>query len=394
MDIILEDIDKLIPYARNPRKNQAIDKVAASIREFGFRQPIVVDKKLTIIAGHTRYEASKKLGLKKVPIHIAKELTPVQIKAYRIADNRVAQDSEWDIGLLNYEFTDLLDENYDLNLLGFDLKELEDLIVDKENKGLTDEDAIPEVPDEPTSKLGDVYQLGNHRLMCGDAIKEEDVNKLMDGEKADMVYTDPPYGMFLDTDFTGMKGIFGIGKKYSKVIGDNADFSDNLINTIFSNFSYVAEIFIWGADYFAEFIPKRNDGCFLVWDKMQGGEGVNYNYDKMFGSNFELCWSKKKHKRAIARVLWKGIFGLGKEDTTGRVHPTQKPTLLCDWFIERFSSKNQIIVDLYAGSGSLFICAENNNRKCYAMELDPKYVDVIIKRWEDYTGKKAELVKQ
>jgi|TARA_R110000824_G_scaffold13459_2_gene58597 ParB-like chromosome segregation protein Spo0J len=147
MEIILQDLDDLIPYIRNPRKNQNIQKVAVSIKEFGFRQPIVVDKKLNIIAGHTRYQASKLLGLKKVPIHIAKELSAAQIAAYRIADNRVAQDSEWDIGLLNTEFTDLLDMNYDLELLGFDSKELEDLVVDKDNKDLADEDTTLPTPE-------------------------------------------------------------------------------------------------------------------------------------------------------------------------------------------------------------------------------------------------------
>ena len=195
MNIVNKKIEDIIPYIRNPRKNQAIDKVAGSLKEFGFRQPIVVDKQMVIIAGHTRFEAAKKLGIKEVPIHIADNLTPAQVKAYRIADNRVAQDSEWDIGMLNTEFTDLLDMHFDLDILGFDAKELEDLIVDKENEGLTDEDEVPETPKEPKAQLGDIYKLGEHRLMCGDSINVDAVNKLINSERIEMMFTDPPYNV-------------------------------------------------------------------------------------------------------------------------------------------------------------------------------------------------------
>jgi site-specific DNA-methyltransferase (adenine-specific) len=267
---------------------------------------------------------------------------------------------------------------------------LDDLIIN-EVKGFTDDDAVPDKPKKPKSKLGEIYQLGHHRLMCGDATKEEDINKLMDGTKADMVFNDPPYGIFLNTDFTSMIGI-GKGKKYNKMLGDNDDFDFSLITKILEYFNYCKEVFFWGADYYAEIIPKRNDGCFIVWDKMGSGDAPNDNYDKMFGSNFELCWSKTKHKRAIVRCLWKGIFGLSKEDTKKRVHPTQKPTEVCIWFINKFSNKNDIIVDVYGGSGSTLIACEKINRNCYMMELDPSYVDVIIKRWEDYTGKSSKKI--
>lgn len=165
-----------------------------------------------------------------------------------------------------------------------------------------------------------------------------------------------------------------------------------LINTVFANFNYCKEIFLWGADYYAEIIPNRNNGNFIAWDKMRGGDGVNDDYDKMFGSNFELCWSKTKHKRAIVRVLWKGIFGLSNEDTKKRVHPTQKPVLLCEWFINKFSNKNNLIADLFGGSGSTLIACEKLKRKCYMMEIDPHYCDIIKIRWEKFTNKKAELI--
>lgn len=208
-----------------------------------------------------------------------------------------------------------------------------------------------------------------------------------------MIFTDPPYGMFLDTDNTGMRGL-APGNKYKKVIGDNNDFTPELINTIFDNFDDVKEIFMWGADYYAELIPNRNSGSWIVWDKQNedGQIGVN-DYDKMFGSNFELCYSKTKHKRAIARVLWKGFFGLQNEDTKKRVHPTQKPIKLCDWFISKFSETDDKILDLYGGGGSTLIACEQLNRNCYMMEIDPQYCQTIINRYEDFTGKKAEKIK-
>ena len=206
------------------------------------------------------------------------------------------------------------------------------------------------------------------------------------------MFTDPPYGMNLDADFSSMVGI-AKGNTYRDVIGDKEDFKPELISTIFDNFGYCKEMFIWGADYFAEMIPNRNKGSWVVWDKQNNGEGCNDGYDKMFGSNFELCWSKAKHKRALARVLWKGFFGMQNEDTKKRVHPTQKPLELVHWFLEKFSERDQIVVDLYGGSGSTLIACEKFDRRCFMMELDPRYCDVIIKRWEALTGRKAEVLE-
>jgi DNA modification methylase len=248
------------------------------------------------------------------------------------------------------------------------------------------------VPDEPTTKLGDIYQLGNHRLMCGDSTSIDAVDKLMDGQKADMVFTDPPYGMFLNADYSDMGGKNSItkksGNKYDKVIGDHNDFTPELINTIFACFSYCKEIFMWGADYYAELLPNKNEGSWVVWDK-RGDESA----DKMYGSTFELCWSKAKHKRIMARVKWAGIFGMQKEHDKKRVHPTQKPVELVVWFFDYFSLKDKTnVVDLYGGSGSTIIASEKVGKKAFVMELDPKYCDVIVKRWEDFTGKKAVLL--
>jgi len=382
-NIPLKDIK---PYSNNPRKKQNITKVVNSIKEFGFQQPIVVDKKNIIIVGHSRYEAGKELGLDKVPVIIA-DLSPVKAKAYRIADNRINQDSEWDFSKLKLEFKDISKLDFNLDSLGFEKNELDDLIID-EVKGFTDDDAVPDTPEKPITKLGDIWHLGKHRLLCGDSTKEEDVNKLMDGAKADMVFTDPPYGMFLNTDFSSMKGIFGDGNKYNKVIGDNIDFKPKFITSVLNNFKYCEEIFLWGADYYSEYINNKNNGSWIVWDKR-----LEESADKMYGSTFELCWSKAKHKRIMARVKWAGIFGLSKEDTKKRVHPTQKPIALLLWFFNYFSLKDKKnIIDLYGGSGSTLIACEKLDRKCYMMELDPKYCDVIIKRWEDYTGKSSKKI--
>lgn len=281
------------------KNDDAVDYVAKPIKEFGFKVPIIIDKDNVIVTGHTRLKAAKKLKLKEVPCILADDLTEEQIKAFRLADNKVGEYAEWDFDLLEDELDDIL--NIDMEEFGFDIEEQE------EEETEIAEDEVPEVPEEPKSKLGDIYQLGNHRLMCGDSTKEEDIEKLMNNQKANVVYTDPPYGMNLDTDFSDMVGL-AKGNKYKAVKGDKEDFTDELINTVFNNFGYCKEIFLWGADYFAELLPNRNDGSWVVWDKQNNGEGCNDAYDKMFGSNFELCWSKNKHKRALARVLWKGFL--------------------------------------------------------------------------------------
>jgi DNA modification methylase len=221
----------------------------------------------------------------------------------------------------------------------------------------------------------------------------------MDGVKADMVFTDPPYGMNLDTDFSGMqnhldfaneKGFTG-GKKYEQ--GKVDEFHPEMIDAVFA--IDANEMFLWGADYFAELLPNKNDGSWIVWDKRANGNddvAEDYSSDKMYGSCFELCWSKKKHKRDIARVKWAGVFGTEQEFDHKRYHPTQKPIKLAGWFLDRYSKEGQVIIDLFGGSGSTLIACEQLNRKCYMAELDPKYVDVIIERWENFTGNKAEKI--
>lgn len=396
MNIVNLKVEELIPYINNPRNNDdAVDKVAASIKEFGFKVPIVIDKDNVVVTGHTRLLASKKLGLQEVPCVIADDLSPAQIKAFRIADNKVSEYAQWDEDMLKVELEELEEMDFDLDELNIDYSDF-DLDIGENIEEIEPEEVeVPEIHEEPKAKLGDIYQLGNHRLMCGDSTSEEDVAKLMNGVKTDMVFTDPPYGMNLDTDYTKMnndsniefkqrKNIVG-GKKYNEVIGDNEDFKDELVTTIFKNFDYCKEIFVWGADYYPELLKDYKKGNFIIWDKRDDNE----QFDKMFGSQFEVCWSKNRHKKEIARVRWCGVFGTEKEFDKKRVHPTQKPTELSRWFIDKYSKENDLIVDIYGGSGSTLIACEQLNRKCYMMELDPHYVDVIIKRWEDYTGNKA-----
>jgi DNA modification methylase len=388
----LIDINKIIPYSRNPRNNdESVDNVASSIKEFGFRQPIVVDEDFVVLAGHTRLKASKKLNLKEVPVHMATDLSDGQKKAFRLMDNRSAEDSKWDDKLLSLELVDLKELGLDLDITGFTEREIVTALnVEESYVGLTDDNEVPEAPEKAKTKTGDLWSLGESRLVCGDATNEEDVERLMEGEKADMVFTDPPYGIFLDTDYSKMRGGIAPSHKYEKVIGDSSDFDFEAVNTILKKFDYCKEIFIWGADYFADLIPNRNTGSWIVWDKR-----TTENFDKTYGSAFELCWSKQKHKRIIARILWAGIFGMGKEHDKKRVHPTQKPVALLEWFLDYFSLKDKKnVVDLFGGSGSTLIACQKHKKKGFLMEIEPKYCDVIIKRWEDFTGEKAQLIKK
>ena len=383
----------LIAYSNNSRthSDDQVNQICASITEFGFTNPILIDDDNVIIAGHGRNTAAKQLKLDTVPCIRLSGLTDQQKKAYVIADNQLALNAGWDLDLLKTEINELIVDEFNIDLLGFDDEFLDGLLDVQTSEPLTDEDSVPEVPEEPIAKRGDIWVLGNHRLMCGDSTSIDDVDKLMDGNKADMVFTDPPYGMFLNADYSDMDSKFkgsGGGNKYDNVKGDHDDFDPALINTVFANFDYCKEIFLWGADYYAEHLPNKNDGSWIVWDKR-----LTESADKMYGSTFELCWSKTRHKRMISRVKWAGIFGMEKEHDKKRVHPTQKPTELVTWFFDNFTKKDNIkIVDLYGGSGSTLIACEKTNRESYLMELDEKYVDVIVNRWEQYTGKKAELI--
>ena len=380
--------------------------VEHSIRNYGAGRSVLVDSQNRIIAGNKTVAASLDAGMDEEAILLETDgrrlvvvkRTDVSIdspegRGLAIADNRASEVGlEWDLDALSE-----ISEELDLNQFWFEGEiEIPELSLDElgEEDGLTDPEEVPEVEGEATTKRGDVWILGDHRVMCGDSTGAEDVARLMGGPKADMVYSDPPYGMHLETDFTSAKGGVKInkdkslkgGNSYKRVIGDNEDFTPDLIETVFQFFPYCEEVFLWGADYYAEHLPKKNEGSWIVWDKR-----VDDSLDQMFGSCFELCWSKKKHRREIARIKWAGVFGVEQEHDRRRSHPTQKPTLLAEWFFDRWGSPGEIVVDLYGGSGSTLIACQKAGRLCFMMEMDPSYCDLIVKRWEEFTGKKAQL---
>jgi len=371
MNWYLEKITKVKSNPNNPRliKDDKFHKLVNSIKEFPKMleiRPIVVNDNMIVLGGNMRLKACKEAGLKEVPVIKASDLTEEEQRQFIIKDNVSGGEWDWDM-LANEWDIEQLDE-WGLDVPVFPQVELE----------AEEDDFDTTPPEEPVTVLGDLYEIGEHRLLCGDSTDSDQVANLMNGEKADMVFTDPPYGMFLDTNYSVIKGsknakISGGGKNYSKVIGDHNDFTPELIHTIFTCFSDVKDIFIWGADYFAELIPNKNDGSWVVWDK-RGSEDA----DKIVGSSFELCWSKQKHKRLIARIKWMGAFG--SSDARNRVHPTQKPIKLAEWFFNQWGSSNGLVADLFLGSGTTMVASHQLKRKCYGMELDPKYCDVIVKR--------------
>ena len=384
------------PASYNPRVEGAVDEqLDKSIDEFGMLEPLVVnsrehkdfeDHKPTIVGGHQRYYALQRRGEVEADV-VWVNLSPISEKKANLALNKIS--GEWDDEKLFKIVNEFEDLGEDFEVTGFSEDEIDAILRDMSE---IDEDEVPEVPQKAESKLGEIYQLGRHRLMCGDSTNVEHVEKLMDGNKADMVFTDPPYGMNLDTDYSSLnsnpqfvkeKHLKSMqGNKYDKVIGDSEDYDPTHLFTMFPN---VKEMFLWGGDYYSERLQDKNKGSWIVWDK----RNENENLDKMFGSQFELCWSKTRHKREIARIQWAGVFGTEKEFDHKRHHPTQKPIALSSWFIKRYSKENELIIDLFGGSGSTLIACEQTDRICYMSELDPLYCDVIRKRYENYKKSKA-----
>ena len=381
----------------NPRQwtQTDIDRIAKSLQEtpelFEARPLIVYeqDGEYIILGGNLRYEGAKKNRMKDVPVHIlAHDLNIDKLKEIVIKDN--GSFGDWDMDALANEWDDLPLKDWGIDV-AWDSVMLEETA--PQDRQEVEEDDFDAEKDhiEVRCKRGDIWQLGDHRLMCGDSVDLEDVKRLMGGVKADMVLSDPPYGMFLDTDFSTCLGSLGRkhhtrGNKYDKVIGDNEDFSEELINTFFKNFT-CEEMFLFGADYFAELLPKKNEGSWLVWDKRKESQA------DAIGSEFELVWSKKKHKRRMLRHDWFGFLSSqNSADARNRVHPTQKPISLLVDIIEQWGKNSEHIVDLYGGSGSTLIAAEQTAKKSFLMEIDPHYCDVIIARWEKLTGRQAEKI--
>lgn len=384
----VEGLPKNPRFIRDERYKALVKSIEDAPEMLKLRELLVVEhgSKFVVIGGNMRLRACKELGMETVPCKVLPADTPVaKLREYAIKDNNGFGEDDWDILANEWDAEELQDWGMELPM---------DWDVDGEGDVTATEDDFDESEvTEAVCKRGEVWKLGEHRLMCGDSTSEEDFAKLMGEERADMVFTDPPYGMFLDVDYDGMFAnddtrAFDTGKRFDKVKGDNDDFKPELITTIFDNFGDCPEVFIWGADYFSELIPNRKDGSWVVWDKRCSAE-----MDKVAGNTFELCWSKAKHKRLIARIEWSGFHGMNGADSGKRVHPTQKPIALIDFFIKNWGDKANIVVDLYGGSGSTMIACEQLNRKCRMMELDPHYCDVIIARWEKLTGQKAERIK-
>jgi hypothetical protein len=371
MLVVSVPVEQVIPYARNPRKNgDAVAKVAASIREFGFRQPIVVDPEYVVIVGHTRLLAARQLGMAEVPVHVAEGLTAAQVKAYRLADNRVAQDAEWDEGLLTLELSDLAGDGFALELTGFEEDELAALL----NPPTTvlpdaDLDALPEVPAAPITKLGDLIKLGRHRLLCGDSTDADSYARVLDGDVPALCLTDPPYG---------------IGEQYRT----HDDTQSGL------------------ADLVSKFLPLaigHSDRVLLT-----PGNGNQWLYPR---PDWMLCWhiAAGVGLSGWGFVCWQPVLAYGKDpylaaglgarpDSLSQMesadnslgHPCSKPVGVWTWFMERGSvSPLDVVLDPFGGSGTTLMAAEKTGRRARLIELDPAYCDVIVTRWENATGQKA-----
>ena len=393
MNIVYKRVDEIIPYEKNPRINDAaVDAVAQSIKEFGFRVPIVLDKNNVIITGHTRLRSAKSIGLTEVPCIIAENLTPEQVQAYRIADNKTGEIAEWNYDLLPIELRDLQEKDFDLSLLGFDTDELDRLLngSSEENvvaEGETDADAVPDVPEEPVSQRGVIYQLGKHRLMCGDSIRAEDVARLMNGGKADLVFTDPPYGV-------SYRGVNNPGGRLWEVIENDDLRGEKLSEFLLAAFKNLKAslrekraFYIWYASSnHLQFEHAIIDAGLkskqvLFWNKgmILGHSDYHWAAEPCFygcheGENCE--WFGDRCQTTV--------WDIKRDNTREYVHPTQKPTALAIKAIFNSSKAGETVLDLFGGSGSTLIACEQTNRVNCTMEFDPKYVDVIRRRWAEF----------
>jgi len=385
----------LIPYARNSRthSDEQVGQIAASIKEWGWTVPVLIDEAGGLLAGHGRVLAAQRLGIDEIPTMTAKGWTEAQKKAYIIADNKLALNAGWDASMLAVEFGDLKEAGFDLELTGFGGDELAALFP-TESEGLTDEDAVPEVPAVPTTIEGDVWLLGRHRLMCGDSTSIDAVDKVMP-ETANMIFTDPPYLM----DFTG--GIHADGSKsfnakhggikndkMSKEDGNN--FLDAINSVILAKVdgAFYITFYRLGIDQYYASFSRTGLKCrsLIIWDK--GNHTLsNSDYMSMYEPMF-YGWVKshKFYGGKNGMDIWR-IKRTAKND----LHPTMKPVELCEKAVEDGSQINGIVLDLFGGSGSTLIACEKSNRICRMMELDPKYCDVIVKRWQEFTGEQATL---
>ena len=384
-------IDRCIDYARNPRKNDhAVDKVAAAIREFGFRVPIVAKSDGLVVDGHLRLKAAKKLGLTEVPVILADDMSEAQIKAFRLSVNKVAELAEWDTDLLGLEIADLKEMGFDLELTGFEAAEIDALFPDEPSAGLTDEDAVPDAPEVPVTVEGDVWVLGRHRLMCGDSTSIDAVERLMDGKRADMVFTDPPYALFGNSTGATVADDKMI-RPFFRDIGKSIFISAKPGSHFYSCLDWKS----WAAvmdSYSAAGLTVKN---MIVWDKGSGALGASYRSQHeliMFGicANVGISITKTAAVSKDRSITDVNVWKCSREDKKG-MHAALKPQEIIKRALENSSSSGELVLDLFGGSGSTLIACEKTARDCRMMELDPKYCDVIIKRWQDFTGQEATL---
>jgi DNA modification methylase len=402
-------IEKVIPYARNSRKipERAIDKVAASIKEFGFRVPIVVDKDGVIICGHTRLLAAKKLRLREVPVHVAENLTPAQVKAYRLMDNRSHQETDWDLELLGPELQDLRDLDFDLRLTGFDDREIDDFLSDPGDDDRANQ--VPPLPEKPTSRLGDVWLLGNHRLICGDCTQAGVVTNVLGNVKPLLMVTDPPYGIELDSEWRDRAGLNGCGPAKASSKKRTAGYTETTISgdtradwsEAFALVPSLQTAYVWHASVFTrEVLNGLLRIGFLYPQQIIWNKGRTVLTRTHYWYQHEPAWYvRKKNAPWFGRpgdnsTVWdspspKFIMGGSKEEKFD--HPTQKPVELMRRPILNHMKRGEPVYDPFLGSGTTLIAAEMTGRACFGVELDPKYVDVIVQRWQDFSGQRAVL---
>ena len=397
-------VDALIPFARNARthSDEQVKQIAASIREFGFNNPILIRDDLTVIAGHGRLAAAKVLGLKEVPTISLAHLTPLQVRAYVLADNKLALNAGWDDEMLALELQELALEGFDAALTGFDEVEIGALLADKTEEGLTDEDEVPETPEEPTTKLGYIWICGHHRVMCEDSTSIDSVDKLLMGEKAEMVFTDPPYnigykGTMSRTTVNGVQvGHVTASARHDEIANDKMtenEFRDFMVSviSIISLRCHGSWYVCFGSQTLDLLLsPLRQAGMvwksIIIWRKEQSTISAK-DYKSMyepivygrFGDDF---FGERYHERDV----WE--FNRTKKND---LHPTMKPIELVANALSHGSAKGHVVLDLFGGSGSTMIACEKTGRASRLMELNPHYCDVIVKRWQDFTGKKATL---
>ncbi len=402
MQIEKRQLSELIPYINNSRKHSddQVTQIAASIKEFGWTNPILVDGDNGIIAGHGRIMAAKKLNMTEVPVIELAHLSKEQRKALIIADNKLALNSDWDTNLLAIELKDLQDLGFDLNLTGFADKELADILKPDQVEGLTDEDAVPDTPIEPKTKPGDIYQLGNHKLMCGDSTSIDQVEKLMDGNKASLVITDPPWNVAYGTNLANNAQ----GYKAREIMNDNfatdkewQDFLSGTMGCINIVTLPGCPIYcVMGASEWPAVDKALRDADFhwsstIIWAKdtlVLSRKDYHTQYEPIWygwKSDGPRIWTVQDRKQSD---LWQC-----KRPKRSDLHPTTKPVELLERALLNSSNHGVIVFEPFCGSGSTLIACEKTGRRCNAMELDPKYCDVIVKRWEDFTGKKAELIQ-